>query len=224
MDKTQVIRRAVSLSADLHTRDVEGEDGGRYIEGYAILFDTPSTPLRTRSGDIVREQISRSAVTKEVLDNSDIVLTMFHDFDAILGRSINGEGTLQYEVDERGVYFRCRMPNTADGDKAYELAKRGDIRNMSFAFSTYYRDSEYVERSTVMDGDTPTILCTVKQVRGIHDFSLVTHPAYEETSVEARDLEQALVDDEPEEVETREDNSEQLREMRASASKKIYDL
>jgi len=224
MNKNQVIRRTVSLSADLHTRDGEGDDAGRYIEGYAILFDTPSTPLVTRQGDVIREKISRSAVTKEVLDSSDIVLTMFHDFGTILGRSVNGEGTLKYEVDEKGVYFRCLVPNTADGDKAYELAKRGDIRNMSFAFSTYYRDSEYVERSTVMEGDVPCTLCTVKRVRGIHDFSLVAHPAYTETSVEARDLEQALIDDEEPEVEQKVDNTEQLREMRAASAKKISDF
>lgn len=225
MDKKKVIRRTVSLSADLHTRDGEGDDRGRYVEGYAILFDTPSNKLRTSRGEQVCEVIDRSAVTKELLDRSDIVLTMFHDENVILGRSINGEGTLSYEVDEKGVYFRCQVPNTSEGDKAYELTRRGDLRNMSFCFSTYYRDPEYVERgSEMLDGEA-TIVCRVKQVRGIYDFSLVTHPAYMGTSVEVRDLEQALIDDEePEVEEAKEDNTGQLREMRAASSRKILDF
>ena len=45
------------------------------------------------------------------------------------------------------------------------------------------------------------------------------------TSVEVRDLEQALIDDEePEVEETKEDNTGQLREMRAASSRKILDF
>ena len=114
--------------AELRVREAgEGEAPSRTITGYAILFNTQSAPLWSDDEEEAREVIAPEAVTRELLDGCDIKMTMFHDRQLILARSKNGTGTLTYNVDERGVAFSFDAPNTADGDKALELVRRGDI-------------------------------------------------------------------------------------------------
>ena len=88
----------------VHVRSRQGSEGegeSRTIEGYAILFNTPSAPLWEDEDEVVREQIAPEAITKDLLDGCDIKMTMNHDFARLLARSKRGEGTLQYDVDER---------------------------------------------------------------------------------------------------------------------------
>lgn len=207
--------------ADLHVREAaEGEAPSRTITGYAILFNTPSAPLYAYDDEEAREVIAPEAVTKELLDGCDIKMTMFHDRQLILARSKNGAGTLTYSVDDKGVAFEFDAPNTADGDKALELVRRGDISGCSFMFSTHYYDSAYVERSVErVDGKTQ-ITYTVRTITGIYDFTLAADPAYPDTNceAEARELIKEL-----RKPEVKKDNSmrEQVREMRRAASYKL---
>ena len=161
-------------------------------------------------------------MTKELLDGCDIKMTMFHDRQLILARSKNGAGTLKYGVDDKGVYFEFEAPNTVDGDKALELVRRGDISGCSFAFSTHYYDSAYVQR-TVQRVDGKTIITyTVNVITGIYDFTLAADPAYPDTNCEAevRELIRELREQEqPDGKEEREKKvREQVREMRRAAT------
>ncbi|MCI1778790.1 MAG: HK97 family phage prohead protease [Bacteroidales bacterium] len=220
-NKDAVITRMLHTVADLHVREAaEGEAPSRTITGYAILFNTPSAPLYAYDDEEAREVIAPEAVTKELLDGCDIKMTMFHDRQLILARSKNGAGTLTYSVDDKGVAFEFDAPNTADGDKALELVRRGDISGCSFMFSTHYYDSAYVERSVErVDGKTQ-ITYTVRTITGIYDFTLAADPAYPDTNceAEARELIKEL-----RKPEVKKDNSmrEQVREMRRAASYKL---
>lgn len=200
----------------------EGEAASRTITGYAILFGVPSAPLYDWEDEEAREVIAPEAVTKELLDGCDIKMTMFHDRQLILARSKNGAGTLKYGVDDKGVYFEFEAPNTVDGDKALELVRRGDISGCSFAFSTHYYDSAYVQR-TVQRVDGKTIITyTVNVITGIYDFTLAADPAYPDTNCEAevRELIRELREQEqPDGKEEREKKvREQVREMRRAAT------
>ena len=126
-------------AADLRVRESqkEGEES-RTITGYAILFNTPSVALYDYDDEEEREVIAPSAVTKELLDSCDIKFTMYHNRQIILARSKNGEGTLKYNVDKKGVSFEFDAPKTVDGDTALELVRRGDITGCSFMFRTHY--------------------------------------------------------------------------------------
>ncbi len=227
MDKTKkIIKRELVVPGTLCVREAgEGEPQSRTITGYAILFNTPSAPLWEDDEDECREVIAPEAITKEVLDASDIKMTMFHDRQLILARSREGKGTLTYNVDEKGVSFEFEAPNTADGDKALELVRRGDISGCSFAFSTYYWDSGYVTRTQNLGDDGKRhIVCTVRQVRGIHDFTLAADPAYPDTSCSADERE--LVEElrgisQPEPPKDLEKMREQVREMRRAASQSL---
>lgn len=199
------------------------EDGGesRTIEGYAIVFGQPSLPLYQDESAEVREVISREAVSREMLDDSDIVMTLYHNSDLLLGRSKNGTGTLRYDIDERGVHFELDVARTVDGDRALELVRRGDIDGCSFAFTTKYGDRDYVAHEVTRSVDGKTLeTFTVRRVNKIYDFTLTPRPAYPATSVEARALVEAMrptpeVSEEPCEKSVEVEN--QIKEMRAMA-------
>ena len=226
-NKNELVRREVVVTcADLHVRESEGGAPSRTIVGYAILFNTPSAPLWSDEDEEAREIIAPEAITKEVLDNCDIKFTMFHDRQLILARSKNGAGTLSYTVDEKGVAFEFEAPNTADGDKALELVRRGDLAGCSFMFSTHYWDEAFVSRSVEVRDGRAYITYTVKAVTGVYDMTLAADPAYPDTSVEARefarDLREAAKPAEPEAPKVDKVKVEkQLREMRRAANTKL---
>ena len=231
-NKSEEIRRELlTLCAELHIREAgEGEAPSRTIVGRAILFNTPSRPLWTDDDEEAVEVIAPEAITREILDQCDIKMTMFHDRQLILARSNKGEGTLSYEVDEKGVTFAFEAPNTVDGDKALELVRRGDLAGCSFMFSTHYWDDGFVSRSVEMRDGKAYITYTVRAVTGIYDFTLAADPAYPDTSVEAREFataarEAAKPEEDPKQEESKPDKTEiekQLREMRRAARAKIY--
>lgn len=210
------VKREAHTPSELRVRDTgEGESSGRVIEGYAILFDTPSAPLYDDGEEELREIIGREAVTQELLDSSDIKFTMFHDRQLLLARSKQGSGTLGYTIDERGVAFSFEAPRTPDGDKALELVRSGIIDGCSFAFSTRYYDRNYVERKVERKGDKTVVTCRVKVMTGVYDMTITPDPAYPATSVEARDLSAGLRE------EGLRDLGEYIRTMREASRHKI---
>lgn len=213
MKKKQKIFRSGQISTKLYVRENKlGEKTSRTITGYAIIFGKTSAPLWSDEDSEAREIISKSAITKELLDRQDIKFTMFHDRQLILARSKNGKGTLSYTVDGFGIRFSFDAPCTMDGDKALELVKRGDIAGCSFAFSTYYNDSKYVERNVQNNNGKTLITYTVKVVTGIYDFTLAADPAYPDTSVKNRESIGQLIEDKV---------SRQVIEMRKTAGQKL---
>lgn len=228
-NKNLIVRRCLCTPTELHVREsAEGEAPSRTITGYAILFNVPSAPLWSDEDSEAREVIAPEAVTKDVLDAQDIKMTMFHDRQLILGRSNKGGGTLSYTVDDKGVAFEFDAPNTVDGDKALELVRRGDISGCSFAFTTHYYDSDFVERqSEVAPNGVNKITYRVKAVTGIYDFTLAADPYYPDTSVEAREFakelkrEQTPEPDPKQEEEKKAKMREQLREMRHAAKSSL---
>ena len=215
--KTTINKREIFTASQLRLREIDGQEESRTITGYAILFDTPSAPLYEDEDEVIREVIAPEAVSKELLDKSDIKMTMFHDRQLLLARSNKGSGTLSYGIDDKGVYFEFEAPDTADGDKAIELVKRGDIAGCSFAFSTRYYDRAFVEES-VVHGDKVEVTYRVKVITGIYDFTLAADPAYPDTSVEAREIVDELHQRRQRENEKIE---KQIAEMRRAASTKI---
>ena len=159
---------------------VEGEKESRTIEGYAIVFGVESRILADY-WDNYREIIEPGAITEERLNEMDIKMTMYHNREKILARSVNGEGTLKLSVDEVGVHYEFEAPNTVDGDTALELVKRGDLSGSSFMFWTDERNVSYEKRSDGM------MLRRVKTIGMIYDMTIAADPAYEETTVAARE-------------------------------------
>lgn len=158
----------------------EGKES-RTISGYAIVFGVESRILADY-WDNYREIIEPGAITEERLKDMDIKMTMYHNREKILARSNKGEGTLKISVDEVGVHYEFDAPNTVDGDTALELVKRGDLSGSSFMFWTDEKSGVSYEKRS--DG---IMLRRVKTIGMIYDMTIAADPAYEQTSVKARE-------------------------------------
>lgn len=217
-------KRTIALIADLKLREAPDGSESRTIEGYALKFGVRSR-LLCDWWDYYYEVLEPGCVTREMLDAQDIKLTMFHDRQLILARSNKGVGTLNYEVDAVGVKFWAEMPHTVDGDKALELVQRGDIAGCSFCYSTDEQDSEnavsYERINEKADNGDDILVRHVKRIDAVYDFTLAADPAYEQTSVTKREVEEAGVDlsdpepekPEPEETDAPEPEEEKVTEV-----------
>lgn len=151
---------------------------GRKLEGRAIVFDSYSNNLG------FYEKINRSAITQELIDNSDIVFNYNHDPNKVLARRRNGKGSLDVELREDGVYFSFETPNTTLGNDLLEQVKRGDISTCSFCFTVSQEEGaqKWEKRDGVMYRE-------ILKIDGLYDLSAVTYEAYSDTSINARSLE-----------------------------------
>jgi HK97 family phage prohead protease len=108
----------------------------------------------------------------------------------VLGRCRNGKGTLSLELRENKIECRCDLPHTNNANDALELMRRGDITGMSFAFEDDWQDSENgvsYERTAETHDGKEVWLRHVKKITGLYDVAIVTHPAYQQTSVGTRE-------------------------------------
>lgn len=221
-------KRTIAVLADLHIREAASGEESRAIEGYVLKFGVRSR-LLCDWWDYYYEVLEPGCVTREMLDRQDIKLTMFHDRQLILARSNKGTGTLNYEVDAVGVRFWAEMPRTVDGDKALELVQRGDIAGCSFCYSTDEGDSEnavsYERLKEKTENGEDILLRHVKRIDNVYDFTLATDPAFEQTTVSRREVEEAGVDlrkqaDEPKPVDF-DKKREIIRKIRARINRTI---
>ena len=178
----------------LHVRETEDGQQSREIEGKPIVFGVRSVNLtpwsETRE---VYEVLEPGCITNELLQRSDVILNLNHSsmVPDVLGRCKNGNGTLSLRIAGDHIECRCELPNTNNANDALELMRRGDISGMSFAFQDDYADSENgvsYERTAETHNGKEVWLRHVKKITGLYDVAIVTHPAYEQTSVATREL------------------------------------
>ncbi len=138
------------------------------ISGYAIRFDSLSEDLGG-----FKEVISKRAIDE--VDFSDTYLLSQHRSEDVLA-STAGE-TMTITPTDKGLYFSATLANTTLGKDTYELVQRGDLKSMSFAFTTI-EDSWNVK--------TQPHTRTVNKIGKISELSIVTNPAYKSSSVTKR--------------------------------------
>lgn len=186
-DINQIQEREL-FCAGLEVRE-SGDGQGRTISGHAIVFDRESNILWQDDEEVAVEIIDREAIPQELLDNSDIKMTMYHNREKLLARSNQGSGTLSYAIDDTGVSFSFQAGEHGCGPEALELVQRGDITGCSFMFTTHYWDEAFVSRTLekMEDGRTK-IIFRVKKITSIRDFTLAASPAYPQTDVDAREI------------------------------------
>ncbi len=184
-------RRVIKLN------EVRASESGkeRRLTGYAARYGVLSKVLPGPSGNF-RERIAAGAFDGILATKPDVVMTLNHDQNLILGRT--GSGTLQLSADDKGLAYDCLLPNTTAGRDAYESVKRGDLNGCSFAFADVVDElSEEDEPPYRIGNNIPPgyigkaqrfIVRTIKAFRKLFDVSVVTDPAYAGTSVDARNL------------------------------------
>ena len=173
----------------------EGEQESRTIVGMPVLYNVRSVNLTPWSEDReVYEVLEAGFITPELLQRSDVVLNLNHSTKVtdILGRYRNSErDTLSLDLVAQGMACRCALPHTNNANDTLELMRRGDITGMSFAFSDNPHDKASVtyEQTNERSADGKEIwLRHVRKATGLYDVAIVTHPAYEQTSVVTREF------------------------------------
>lgn len=153
----------------------EGDNESRTISGYAVVFDKWSRDLGG-----FKEIVRKTAITDELVKSSDIIMCVNHDQDKMLARSRNGEGTLQLELRDEGLFFMFDAPTTTLGDEILYNVRNGNLFECSFCFSI-------PENGDVWSRDADGNLSReIVAIDGLYDCSIVTHAAYPDTSVSAK--------------------------------------
>ena len=220
------VRFIPAEACNLQMREPQGEgQESREVEGRPIVFGVRSVNLTAWSSDRkVYEILEPGCISRELLQRSDVVLNLNHNSDVVnvLGRYRNSErDTLSLELRGDGIDCRCDLPHTNNANDTLELIKRGDINGMSFAFEDDWEDTEngvsYEKTNDVEDGKV-VWLRHVKRITRLYDVSIVTHPAYEQTSVATREQADAI-DAAIEEQLKREREAEEEAQRRACGGK-----
>jgi HK97 family phage prohead protease len=101
-------------------------------------------------------------------------------------RNNNANSTMQMEVSADGMSIRVDLDveNNAEAKSLYSAVERGDLDGMSFMFTV---DSDKWED---LESEHPTR--TITAFNKVFEVSAVTFPAYEQTSIQARGLSEAL--------------------------------
>ena len=138
------------------------------LTGYAAVFNTASEDL----GGFT-EEIAPGAFRDNIITN-DVRALWNHNPDYVLGR--NKAGTLTLTEDGIGLLFDVRLPDTQWAKDLHESVRRGDVDQCSFGFIVLE------DAWRTVDGQQRR---TLKRVQ-LLDVSAVTYPAYEATTLAAR--------------------------------------
>jgi HK97 family phage prohead protease len=164
MDRT--VRQARSQATKF--RAVE-DSGARFIEGYFAVFGAAYEIWKGAT-----ESVDSHAFDDTLGD--DIRALIDHETRLVLGR--NKSSTLELKVDSHGLWGRAKINESdVDATNLYARVERGDVDQCSFGFDILDEEIDYHE-----DG---SIHWTIKKVK-LYEVSVVTFPAYEDTSVTAR--------------------------------------
>lgn len=155
----------------LQTRS-QGDSETNVIEGYAAVFNSP-----TDIGGMFTEIIAPGAFVDAITSNEDIRALFNHDWNNVLGRTKSG--TLRLSEDARGLKFEVDLPNTTLARDLSESLKRGDISQCSFGF---------IPTGETWDWEPEIPVRTINSVE-LHEISVVSIPAYEDTEVSLRSKE-----------------------------------
>lgn len=150
--------------------EIREDNGTIKVAGYAAVFNS-----ETNIGGYFREKIAPGAFS-EAVTRDDVMFLINH---AGLPIARTKSGTLAIREDSRGLYIESELdPEDPEVKSIVPKMRRGDLDKMSFAFRA---TSETWDET----GDTP--LRTINKA-DLFDVSIVTYPAYQDTSIGLRSL------------------------------------
>lgn len=168
------------LEIELRTLQLSGlsfDDNKMKVSGYVNKTGQPSAVLGSPESGQFREVIQPGVFTRALSDNAVVDFYSEHDPHAVLATTTNG--TLALTEDATGLYMQAEILPTSFGRDTYELIKSGVITGMSFGMKV-------LDDSWSVDTDG-VALRTVHAIRLI-EVSAVRHPAYPDSTLEARGI------------------------------------
>ncbi len=184
------------------------DDAPDKLSGYAIVFNVLSEPIF----GLFKERVMPEALEKTLKEDDQLCL-WGHDAMYVLGRK--SANTLDLRVDDKGLYFEVTPPNTNWARDLVESVHRGDINQMSFGFKVF--DERWIQdKETIKEHGMP-----IREILGIklYEISIVSFPAYSQSSVRNHNNEDMYIPTPPEIMEYN------FRNMRADAVDRniVYD-
>jgi hypothetical protein len=181
MVSERVERRDWEFAEDANVAVETRADGRLVLTGFAVRYNTLSVDLGGFRETILPGAFDR--VLSRQRGKQDVVALFNHDPNQLLGRT--SSGTLELSSDEKGLRYSVVLPSTELGRTIAELTARGDLRGSSFAFTVDAKGESWAP------GDDGKPRRSIREVTGLYDVSVVTHPAYPSstTSVARRSLE-----------------------------------
>lgn len=181
------LRRAlIAPLADVEIRESGSGDGSLHLQGHAAVFDRMSHDLGG-----FRERIARGAFA-DVLDaDPDVHLVHGHDMTSAMAST--RAKTLELREDPAGLRVWAKLdPDDPDVRRLVPKMRRGDVRQMSFAFSMAGGDDRWeIENADTAD---ERVVRTIVRVGGLHDVSVVAQGAYPQTDASLRGLLEAAIE------------------------------
>ena len=161
------------------------EDGEKsnIIEGVAIVTNK-ETVLWEGSDYREIEIIDPSCLNAEFLREQDIKLNLLHERRDSIARTPN---SLRIDAREDGLHFEADIPDCDLGQRARALIDNGTYTGCSFEF--WAKDYSVSER-TAADGKKEYVVRHTAFEK-ITALTIAMDPAYEQTSVKAREIYQA---------------------------------
>lgn len=168
-------------SFNFEVRAEKDDKHGSIVVGRPIVYES-----KTDLG-LFDEIIKRGALKNA--DLTDVRFLVNHDVSKIplaRSRKNNENSTMQLVVDDDGMGIRVDLDteNNSDARSLYSAVQRGDVTGMSFMFAI---DGE---QWSDLDTDHPTR--SITSISTVVEVSAVTFPAYDDTSINARDSKSAL--------------------------------
>ena len=165
-------------------RASQDDDGKKFIEGWGIRYDQQSKLIFEHGERFV--EIIKKGAAKRVLsaENLNVVMNIDHNNGRMLAAYTreNGEvlrDSLDITETDEGVKYRFEVPDTNEGDYAYEHIRNNTIIESSFVFVVREENQEWSR-----DADSNKIR-TVNELDGLFDLSIISNRgAYANTSME----------------------------------------
>jgi len=152
--------------------ELRKDNGKATLHGLAV-------PYGKDSGDMgFVEVIAPGAFSKNLRSDPDVRALIEHDSSKIIGRTRSG--TLRLTEDDDGVHVSIDPPDNQTGKDVLESVRRGDLSAMSFGFRT---------KNDVWGTRDGKPWRTINEAE-LLDVSIVAYPAYPDTSVAVRSLDQ----------------------------------
>jgi HK97 family phage prohead protease len=148
------------------------ENEGKKISGHAAVFNRLSDSLGW-----FREKVRPGAFTKTLQKQADVRLLINHDG---LPLARTKSGTLLLREDNEGLFFEAAVDESdPDVQRVIPKMQRGDLDQMSVGF--------YVVEDKWELSEAKERIRTLIEV-DLFDVSLVTYPAYPQTSANVRSV------------------------------------
>lgn len=183
------------------------EDGRLTVSGIVNRLGSVSEILTNpNTGRKFRETIEQGVFTRAIQKAQRVDFLSMHDKNQILSSTDNN--SLELRETPQGLQMDASISGTSWGRDTYQLITDGIIKGMSFGMKVLKQDWSM--------GQDGIPLRTIKDI-DIFEVSAVRSPAYKSSSIEARDTDNIVEVDIPNDIEERDNMTDEERAAQTKA-------